>query len=380
MSVSIGIPKETVEGETRVALIPEVAGDLEGEGVEVIVEAGAGASAFYDDGAYEQAGVRVADRSEVMRTDILTKVQPPTSEEIGQVGEETLVVGFLDPLNAPEGIQRLADRGVSAISMEMVPRISRAQNMDALSAMSTVGGYKAVLRAADALPKFFPLLTTAAGTIRPGRVVVLGAGVAGLQAIATAKRLGARVAGYDIREATGEQVESLGADFIELEVEMDEEDAETEGGYAKELDEKKKEQQPELLRPYLSEADVVISTALIPGRPAPVLVTEETVEAMATGSVIVDLAAPNGGNCELTEPGEAVRRHGVYVDGPTNLPAEMPLHASQMYAKTLSSMVGALLTEEGLEIDLEDEIFDSACVVYEGSIRNDRIRGMLDGE
>ena len=376
MAVTIGIPKETVDGETRVAITPQVAARLEEEGVELIVESGAGARAYHDDAEYEEAGVQIAARSEVWEADVLAKVHAPTPEEIDSVGEGTLVVGFLDPLNSPEGIQRLAERGVSAISMEMVPRISRAQSMDALSAMSTIGGYKAVLQAADALPKFFPLLTTAAGTIRPADTVVLGAGVAGLQAIATARRLGARVKGYDIREATREQVESLGADFIELEVEMDEE-TETEGGYAKELDEKKKEQQPELLRPHLAEADVVVTTALIPGRPAPVLITEETVEEMDPGSVIMDLAAPNGGNCALTEPGESIRRHGVRIDGPTNLPAEMPRHASQMYAKTLSAMIGALIEEGELEVDLEDEIFDEACVVFEGEIRSERVRDSL---
>jgi NAD(P) transhydrogenase subunit alpha len=259
--------------------------------------------------------------------------------------------------------------------MELVPRISRAQSMDALSAMSSIGGYRAVLRAADQLPKFFPLLTTAAGTVKPARVLVLGAGVAGLQAIATAKRLGAKVFGYDIREPTREEVESLGAKFVELEVDIDGD--QDESGYAEELEKEKQERQPELLKPHIAEADVVVSTALIPGRPAPLLINENAVAAMGPGSVIVDLAAPNGGNCAHTQANETVVENEVRIHGPTNLPAEMPVHASQLYAKTISSMIQEFVEDGAFTPDFEDDIFDGACLTHDGEVRNERVREAL---
>jgi NAD(P) transhydrogenase subunit alpha len=262
--------------------------------------------------------------------------------------------------------------------MELVPRISRAQKLDALSAMSSIGGYRDALRAAERLPKFFPLLTTAAGTVRPARVLVLGAGVAGLQAIATAKRLGAKVFGYDIREPTREEVESLGASFVDLEVDIEAD--QDESGYAEELEKEKQERQPELLQPHLAKADVVISTALIPGRPAPLLINENAVEAMDPGSVIVDLAAPNGGNCAYTETGEEVVAHDVQILGPTNLPAEMPVHASELYAKTVMALIEEGLAEGAFAPDFEDQIFAESCLTREGKVQNERVRGLLEPE
>jgi NAD(P) transhydrogenase subunit alpha len=379
MALTIGVPKETADGETRVALVPDVAGRLaQTHGAEVRVEHDAGAAAYHRDADYEEAGCTVTGRDAVFEADVLAKVAPPSSDEIARMREEQVTVGFLSPLDQPDVARALATQGVTALAMELVPRISRAQSMDALSAMSSLGGYRAALIAAHAIPKFFPLLTTAAGTIRPANVLVLGAGVAGLQAIATAKRLGARVTGYDIRPATREEVESLGAKFLELEVGADE-DAQDEGGYAKELEEEKQERQPELLQPHIAKADVVIATALIPGRPAPLLVNEAAVEAMAPGSAIVDLAAPNGGNCAYTEAGSTVTEHDVQVFGPTNLPADMPVHASQLYAKTVASMIEAFIDEDGAFVpDFDDEIFDEACLTHAGEVRNERVRGLLE--
>jgi len=377
MAFTIGVPRETEDGETRVSFVPEVAERLQKlqDDVEVVVESGAGSGAYYADADYEEAGCEVVDREAVFDADLVTKVAPPSDDEVEFFSEGQVVIGLLDPLNQPETAQSLAERGVTTLSMELVPRISRAQSMDALSAMSSIGGYRAVIRAANQLPRFFPLLTTAAGTVKPARVLVLGAGVAGLQAIATAKRLGARVFGYDIREPTREEVESLGAKFVELEVEIDAD--QDESGYAEELEKEKQERQPELLKPHVDEANVVISTALIPGRPAPLLINEEAVAAMDPGSVIMDLAAPNGGNCALTATGETVVEDDVRIHGPTNLPAEMPVHASQLYAKTISSMVQEF-TEEGMFTpDFDDEIFEGACLTHGGEVRNDRVRDLL---
>jgi len=377
MALTIGIPHETAEGETRVALVPEVAERLQQstEGVEVHVEEGAGRAAYHANADYEDAGCTIVDRDAVFETDLIAKVAPPSDEEANRLSDGQALVGFLDPLNRPALAQTLADRGVTTFALELVPRISRAQKMDALSAMSSIGGYRAIVVAAERLPKFFPLLTTAAGTIRPARVLVLGAGVAGLQAIATAKRLGAKVFGYDIREPTREEVESLGASFVELEVDIEAD--QDESGYAEKLEKEKQERQPELLKPHIGEADVVVTTALIPGQPAPLLVNEAAVEAMDPGSVIVDLAAPNGGNCAITETGETVVEHEVQVLGPTNLPAEMPVHASQLYAKTVSAVVEEFTTDGTFVPDFEDDIFDGACLTHDGVVRNERVRGAL---
>ena len=377
MALSIGVPRETETEETRVALIPDVADRLLAteDDLEIRVEKGAGHGAYHTDADYQEAGCSVVDRENAFNTDILVKAAPPSDDEIELLGEEQVLVGLMNPLGQPERAQALAERGVTTLAMELVPRISRAQKMDALSAMSSIGGYRAAILAAERLPKFFPLLTTAAGTVRPARVLVLGAGVAGLQAVATAKRLGAKVFGYDIREPTREEVESLGASFVELEVDIEAD--QDESGYAEELEKEKQERQPELLKPHIADADVVISTALIPGAPAPLLVNENAVQAMDPGSVIVDLAAPNGGNCALTETGEVVVEHNVQILGPTNLPAKMPVHASELYAKTVIAMIEEGLSDEAFDPDFEDQIFSESCLTRGGAVRNDRVRSRL---
>lgn len=378
MPYTIGIPRETADGETRVALVPDVAGRLlkTTEGLQILVERGAGEGAYHDDAAYEEAGCTVVGREAVFDAELLAKVAPPSEDEIQALDEGQIVVGFLRPLERTDTAQALAERGVTTLAMELVPRISRAQKLDALSAMSSIGGYRAVILAAERLPKFFPLLTTAAGTVRPARVLVLGAGVAGLQAIATARRLGAKVFGYDIREPTKEEVESLGADFVELEVDIEAD--QDESGYAEELEKEKQERQPELLKPHIAESGVVISTALIPGRPAPLLINEDAVEAMDPGSVIVDLAAPNGGNCAYTETGEIVVEHDVYILGPTNLPAGMPVHASELYAKTVVAMIEEGLEDGAFVPDFDDEIFAESCLTRGGRVQNERVRALLE--
>jgi H+-translocating NAD(P) transhydrogenase subunit alpha len=375
MPPSIGIPLETEPGERRVALVPEVATRLVKQGMEVLVESGAGDQASFANAVYEASGARIVDRRSAFGAQVVLKVQPPSEEEISLLKAGTVLIGFLSPLDRPEIAVRLAEQGVTAVSMELVPRISRAQKMDALSAMSSIAGYKAVLKAADALPKFFPLLTTAAGTIKPANVLVLGAGVAGLQAIATARRLGARVSAYDVRPAVREEVQSLGASFIELDLETA--NAQDAGGYARALSEDKQVRQVQLLVPHAGAADVVIATALIPGRRAPLLISEEAVQAMAPGSVIIDLAAPNGGNCALTVPGQTVVREGVTIFGPLNLAAEMPVNASQLYARTITALLLDFATSEGFKPNFEDEVFKGACVTYEGTVVHERVKGLV---
>ncbi len=374
MAGTIGVPNETAPGEHRVAVTPDVADRLAKVGYEVAVERGAGARAYFPDADYEAVGARLVGRDEALGADLVATVQPP-ADELEKLRAGAALVGFLQPLDRPALSAGLAARGVTAFSMELVPRITRAQKMDALSAMSTVAGYKAVLLAADTLPKFFPLLTTAAGTIRPAQVLVLGAGVAGLQALATARRLGAVTRAYDVRAAAREQVESVGATFVELA--LDTSDAEDRGGYAKALAEDEQARQVELLARHVAKADVVISTALIPGRPAPLLITEAGVEAMQSGSLILDLAAANGGNCAVTRPDERVLHGGVQVLGPTNLPAAMPLHASQMYARTLAALVTEFTADGAFAPDFEDEIVQRACVTHGGEVVNERVRGLL---
>jgi NAD(P) transhydrogenase subunit alpha len=370
----IGVPKERASGERRVALVPETVERLVKSGFEVVVETGAGDDALFPDTAFTAA--TIGDQEAVWQSDIVVKVQPPIDAELQHVRSGQIVLGFLSPLDQPATIEQLADRGVTALSMELVPRISRAQKMDALSAMASLGGYKAVLLAAHTLPKLFPLMTTAAGTIKPANVLVLGAGVAGLQAIATAKRLGARVAGYDIRPAVKEEVESLGAGFLELQLET--QDAQTEGGYAKELAKEIQQRQPELLRPHIANADVVITTALIPGRPAPLLITEDAVRDMKPGSVVIDMAAPNGGNCAITKPDETVAtEEGGTVLAPTNLPSEMPVQASELYARTLFALIDEFAEEGQFTPNFDDEIFAGACVAHDGEVVNDRVKGLL---
>ena len=376
MPVKVGVPRETAQGERRVAIVPEVVARLVKKNIHVVVEKGAGASAHYNDEQFAEKGAALGSRAEAFGADVVLKVQPPTDEEIALLQPGSHYIGFLSPLDDPGRSSKLAAQNVTALSMELVPRISRAQKMDALSAMSSVGGYKAVLMAAETLPKFFPLLTTAAGTVKPANVLILGAGVAGLQAIATARRLGARVSAYDIRDAVREEIESLGATFVELTLDIA--GAQDEGGYAKALAEEKQKRQVELLVPHIGKSDVVITTALIPGRPAPLLISDEAVQAMADGSVIIDMAAPNGGNCSGTETGKTVVKNGVTIMGPTNLPSEMPIHASQMYARTLMAMVFEFVGEEGFTPDFEDEIFKGACVTHAGKVVNERVKGLLE--
>jgi len=351
------VPKERAAGERRVALVPELAGRLVTSGFEILVERGAGEAASFPDAAYEEAGARIVD-DVYGEADAVAKVQSPSEDEVARLREGQVLVGFLQPLTDPEGIARLAARGVTAFAMESIPRITRAQPMDALSSQATVSGYKATLIAADRLPKFFPMLMTAAGTVAPAKVLVLGAGVAGLQAVATARRLGAVVTGFDVRPVVREQIESLGANWLDLGVVGEE----TEGGYAQELSEEQQRRQQEELEARLPEFDVVITTALIPGRAAPRLIPASAVAAMRPGSVIVDLAAEAGGNCELTEPGEEVVREGVTIVGPMNLPSSMPLHASQLYARNVSALLQHLAPEGELVLDFEDEITAGACV------------------
>ena len=351
------MPKERAAGERRVALVPELAGRLVTSGFEVLVERGAGEAASFPDAAYEEAGARIVD-DVYGEADAVAKVQSPSEDEVARLREGQVLVGFLQPLTDPEGIARLAARGVTAFAMESIPRITRAQPMDALSSQATVSWYKATLIAAERLPKFFPMLMTAAGTVAPAKVLVLGAGVAGLQAVATARRLGAVVTGFDVRPVVREQIQSLGANWLDLGIVGEE----TEGGYAQELSEEQQRRQQEELEARLPEFDVVITTALIPGRAAPRLIPASAVAAMRPGSVIVDLAAEAGGNCELTEPGDEVVREGVTIVGPMNQPSSMPLHASQLYARNVSALLQHLAPEGELVLDFEDEITAGACV------------------
>src|SRR6266581_6547455 len=374
MPIIVSVPKETVPGEQRVALVPELVPRLTEAGLEVAVQSGAGELAgFFDDG-YAAKGARL--EAEVFdKADILLKVQPPTLDEIGRMKENSLLISFLQPYTNITAIRALAARQITAFSMELMPRITRAQPMDALSAMSTVAGYKAVLVAASRLPKFFPLLMTAAGTVTPARVFVIGAGVAGLQAIGTAKRLGAVVEAYDTRPAVKEQVESLGAKFVELGLET--KDAEDKTGYAKAQSEDFYQKQQQMMSQYVGAADAVIPTALVPGKRAPVLITEEMVRRMRPGSVIVDLAAEQGGNCALTEPGQEVVKHGIVIIGPTNLPSTMPFHASQMYARTVANFLMHILKDGRVHLDLNDQLTRDPLVTHEGEILHEAVKAAL---
>ena len=350
------MPRESAEGERRVALVPETVSRLTSAGFEVAVEPEAGARASFLDDAYREAGAAVDDR--VWETDAVVKVQKPSPTEVAALQEGALLIGFLQPLTDREGIERLAERGVVAFAMESIPRITRAQSMDALSSQANVGGYKAALLAAEQLPKFFPMMMTAAGTVPPAKVLVLGAGVAGLQAIATARRLGAVVTGFDVRPVVREQVESLGAQWLDLGVTGEE----AEGGYARELSADEQRAQQEALEARLPEFDVVITTAAVPGRPAPRLIPASAVAAMRPGSVIVDLAAETGGNCELTEPGEIAERENVTIVGLLNLPSTMPDAASRLYARNVQALLTHLAPGGELNLDWEDEITRGACV------------------
>jgi NAD(P) transhydrogenase subunit alpha len=377
--MNVGIPRETWPGETRVAVIPAAVPGLMKAGLAVAVEQGAGTAAGFTDEAYRAQGASVVARTDVFRTSaILLQVRAtpgdPTLLRSGQA-----VVGFADPLGVPQAIRTLAQTGISLFSMELMPRITRAQSMDALSSMATIAGYKGVLLAATALPRMFPMLMTAAGTISPARVFVMGAGVAGLQAISTARRLGAKVEAYDVRPVVKEQVQSLGAKFVELPLESG--DAEDKGGYAKAQDEAFYKRQREMMLKVVAASDVVITTALIPGQRAPILLTTEMVEAMPPGSVIVDLAAERGGNCELTKPDEVVVHRGVTILGPSNPPAMVPYHASQMYSKNITTFLAHLLGKDGaaqptLAINLEDEITRETLLTRGGEVVHPRVRDL----
>lgn len=374
--MTLGTVQASISGERRVALVPPVVSALSKKGLEVLIESNAGRETGISNDAFREAGARIVQKTEAWESDMLALVAPPSEEEIARLGSGAVVVGFMQPLDEPARIARLADQGVTALAMELVPRISRAQKMDALSAMASLAGYKATLIAANRLPRFFPLLTTAAGTVRPANVTILGAGVAGLQAIATARRLGARVWGYDIREAAREEVKSLGAQFVALDLEM--EDMQDEGGYAKALMATKAEQEVELLVPHLAKSDVVITTALIPGRKAPTLVSEAAIKAMKPGSIVVDLAAATGGNCVLTEPDRVTTQHGVQIIGYTNLPSTVPADASFLYARTISAMIGEFVKDGVFETNFEDEIFKAACVCHKGQVVHERVRNLID--
>jgi len=374
--LNVAVPKEITSGERRVALTPDAVARLVKSGCAVAVQSGAGAAAGFLDTAYQTSGATIASDAAGLygQADFVLKVQRPQDSEIGLLRSGSALIAFLTPLTAPATASLLAERKVTSFSMELIPRISRAQGMDALSSQATVSGYKAVLLAAEALPKFFPMLMTAAGTIAPSKVLVLGAGVAGLQAIATARRLGAVVSGFDTRPVVKEQVESLGATFVAPPV-----TGEGTGGYARELTADEQKQNRDALGKNVADADVVITTALVPGRRAPVLITEDMVKAMRPGSVIVDLAAEAGGNCETTSPGTTIESHGVTVIGPFNLPSTMPLHASQLYAKNVLALFDHLVKDGKLNLDMNDEITKGVCITNDGKIVNPAVAKLLGG-
>ncbi len=377
----IAVAKEIEANERRVALIPDVVSKLVKQGFEVCIESGAGEKALFSDSDYQAAGATIiSDTAKLWgEADILLKVSPPQqredgSAEIDLLREGSILIGFLNPLANPSVVEQLAQRKVTALSVEMIPRSTRAQSMDALSSQASIAGYKSVLIAAEALPKYFPMLTTAAGTIAPAKVFVMGAGVAGLQAIATARRLGAMVEAFDIRPAVKEEVQSLGAKFVE--VKLNEETA-TAGGYAKEISEESKKRTQEAVTERVKNADVVITTAQVPGRKAPRLVTEEMIAQMKPGAVIVDLAADQGGNAAYTEPGGNVVKNGVTIIGPVNLPSSVPVHASQLYSKNLVSLMKLLVKDNAVNLDFEDDIVNAACITHGGEIRNQRVKDAL---
>jgi H+-translocating NAD(P) transhydrogenase subunit alpha len=378
----IAVPRETYPGERRVALIPASVPALVKAGLDVLIEAGAGLDTGYTDQHYAERGAMIAStRDEAFAGDVLLQVRAAgANSQVGRADLERyrpgqVVIGMCDPLGAPELAAEMAARNVTLFALELLPRITRAQSMDVLSSQATVAGYRAVLLAAGALPKMFPMLITAAGTLNAAKVLVVGAGVAGLQAIATAHRLGASVSGYDVRPAVKEQVQSLGARFVEMELATA--SAEAKGGYAQQMDEDFYRRQRELMARVVADSDVVITTAAVPGKKSPILVTAEMVAKMARGSVIVDLAAERGGNCELTKPDQTVVTHEVTILGPTNLPAEVPQHASQMYAKNISTFALNLVKEKQVQINLDDEIIRDTLIARDGQIVNPRIQELL---
>ena len=374
MPIKLAIPRETAEGERRVAMTQDVINRLERQGIEVIIEKGAGQAANISDEAFDKA-ILVDNITEAYeKADVVWRVQAPTGDEVAQMKKGSILIGTLFPYKQPELIEKLNEKKITSFSMELIPRITRAQSMDVLSSQAAISGYKAAIMGADLLGRFFPMLTTAAGTVRPSKVLVIGAGVAGLQAIATAKRLGAVVEAYDVRPETKQQIESLAAKAIELSI-----SAVGEGGYARELTDEEKQQQQEELATYIAKANVLITTAAVPGRPAPKIVPASTIEMMQAGSVIIDLAAESGGNTDLTQPGKTIKHKGVIIHGPLNVPSQVPEHASEMYAKNLFNFLTPMLTEEGeLDINFDDEVIAGALLTHEGKLINDNVRKFIE--
>ena len=374
MAVRIGVPRETATGETRVALVPAVAEKYAALGAEVLLERSAGQLSHLADAEF--TAVKLVDVAEALGADVVLKVDPPTPAETAQMREGAVVIGLLQPYKAFEPVAALRDHRVTSFALELLPRISRAQSMDALTSQASIAGYKAVLMAACMAGRYFPMLTTPAGTLRPAKVVVLGVGVAGLQAIATARRLGAVVEAYDVRAATREQVQSLGGRFIDTGI-----DAEAEGGYARELTDEEKAKAQEIVDKHLVDADAIITTAAIPGRPSPKLVGASVVDRMKPGAVIIDMAAEGGGNCELTRPGEQYNHpNGVFIYGPLNIPGMLPVHASDQYARNLMHFLTPFIVEGELRLDWNDEVLAGSVLTHDGAIVNERIRALVEGE
>ncbi|MEO6021809.1 MAG: Re/Si-specific NAD(P)(+) transhydrogenase subunit alpha [Burkholderiales bacterium] len=375
MPLKIAVPTERLAGETRIAMTPEVAKKLKGLGAVVCLETDAGSNSHYPDMQFSDATFAPSASETCRDAQIVLKVQPPTADEVNLIPADAVLVTYLAPGRNTELAKQLRDRNITSLSMELVPRISRAQSMDSLSSQASVSGYQAALMAAQLSPRFFPMLTTAAGTIRPAKVLVIGAGVAGLQAIATARRLGAMIDAYDVRAAAKEQVESLGAKFVTAIS-----GAEGSGGYARELTEEEKQQQQEVLAKVVASADAVICTAAIPGRPAPKIVSAAMVGRMKPGAVIVDLAAETGGNCELTEPGKTIRTaNGVLIHGPLNVPATMPIHASEMYAKNLFNLLSPFIKDGAFKLDLDDDVIKGCLYTHAGKIVHEPTRQLVEG-
>lgn len=375
MPTRIVVPKETLTGEKRVALVPNVAAKLQKQGAELAIQHGAGDNAGYPDSSFSDVEI-IKEESELLKqANIVFTVQPPTIEQIEMMDEGTIVIGYMNPFGGDDRIKKLCEKKITSFSMELVPRISRAQSIDALSSQANAVGYKAVIIAAEISGKFFPMLTTAAGTVKPARVLIIGAGVAGLQAIATAKRLGAIVEAYDVRSATKEQVESLGGKFVDTGV-----TAEGEGGYARELTDEEKAKQQEVLNQHIQAADIVITTAAIPGRKAPTIIPKEVVEEMKPGSVIVDLAAESGGNCELTKAGKQVKKKGVTIYGPVNVPSLLATDTSELYSRNLLNFTALFLKDGEVELDWEDQIIAESALTHDGEIKSQLVRARMEGD
>ena len=374
MATTVGVVRESAPGERRVALTPDVAKKLKGKGADIVIESGAGTTASFPDNSFKDVSTAGA-RDVLSRSDVLLKVQPPTIDEIGALKEGAVVIGYLSPHLSPERTKALRDRKITSFAMELLPRTTRAQAMDVLSSQANIAGYKAVLIAAEASPKFFPMLTTAAGTIRPSKVLIVGAGVAGLQAIATARRLGGQVEGFDVRPETAEQIRSLGAKFLDLGV-----SAAGSGGYARELTAEERAQQQTALAEHLKGIDVIVTTAAVPGRAAPKIISKAMVDGMKAGSVIVDIAAETGGNCEYTEAGKTITTpNGVTVIGPVNLAASTPINASELYAKNLYNFLELSLKDGALTLDWSDELIAKTCLTHGGEIKHEPTKKLVEG-